>query len=452
MRTSLRKWLAFGTGVAIEIRETELHAAIVRVRPSSTGVLGSAVVTEYKTRPAGEWGTELAQFLRKLGYGHVAATVLLPRRDITVRVISLPGVNDSDLEGALALEIDGLHPFGDDEVCYSYARLAKSDSVLVGVTRREVVDRYLTIFAEAGIKVARFTFSAAALYSALRSRGIGTTEGFLSTGPADFHGEAEFYGESEAKPLFSAVLPAASENAIAFALSELRLDQGIEVRTVASLLAPPSVFPASYDPATPDYTGNGFLYAAALMSACPWLGLNINLLPESMRRSSSRVRLIPTFALATILALLVGALAAQSRYQDTRYLALVQTEVKKLEPRARRLDALDRQIAGTRVRTQLLDEFRRRTKLDIEALSEVTKIIAPPGWVNGLDLDRVGIQFGGEVEQAATLLKMLDNSPHFAESQFTMPISRQGVGEAFRIKATRENPATAATAVAGAAK
>ena len=447
MKTDLRRWLAFGTGVAIEIREAELETTIVRVRPSSTAVVGSAAVTEFRTRPAAEWGNELSQFLRKLGFGHVAATVLLPRRDLTVRVVSMPGVSDSDLGGALALDIDSLHPFGDDEVCYSFARLGKTDSILVGITRREIVDRYLTMFAEAGIKVARFTFSAAVMYSAQRLFGNPGPQAYLATGPADSHGEAEFYGESEAKPVFSALLAAASEHAVTFALSELRLEQDAVVTSAASLLPAPAVFPPSHDPQSPDYVSNAFSYAAALISACPWLSLDLNLLPENLRKGSSRVRLIPTFALATILALLVGALAAQSKYEDSRYLGLVQTEIKKLEPRSRKLDSLDRQIAGTRVRTQSLDEFRKRTRLDIEALSEVTKIIAPPGWVNGLDLDRTSIQFGGEVDQAATLLKMLDNSPHFAQSQFTMPISRQGIGEAFRVKAVRENPATASAPV-----
>ena len=62
-----RKWLAFGTGLGIEVREQELQITIVRVRRSETAVLGSATVTDYKTRPAAEWGAELAAFLEKLG-------------------------------------------------------------------------------------------------------------------------------------------------------------------------------------------------------------------------------------------------------------------------------------------------------------------------------------------------------------------------------------------------
>lgn len=438
MKTDLRRWLAFGTGVGIEIRADVLRVAAVRVRPSEVGVLGAATVTEYKTRPAAEWGTELAQFLRKLGSGHMAATALLPRHDVIVRQIVLPGVSDSDMDGAIELQIDSLHPFNDEEIYYSWARLGKTANILIGISRREVIDRYSAMFAEAGIKIAAFTFSAAVLYSASRLITTSPPGGFLAL--REDGEDLEIYGESESRPIFSASVPGDPNQAAAFAAAELRLSPEVEPRRVYELLPKPSVFPESYDPAQPEYEANALTYATALAGACPWMALEANLLPAEKRKGSSRVRLIPTFALGTVLALLVGALAAQSKWEDSRYLGLLQHEIRRLEPLARRGDAISKQFAATRARTQALDDFRRRTKLDIDAIGEVTRIIAPPGWVNSLDLDRAGIQIGGEMEQAATLLKLLDNSPYFTRSEFTMPISKQGVGEAFRVKAVRRAP------------
>src|SRR5687767_15094491 len=128
-----RKWLAFGTGLGIEVREQELQVTIVRVRPSHTAILGAATVTDYRTRPAAEWGAELSTFLRKVGAAHIAATVLLPRHDVIVRTVQLPGVSDRDLEAAIRLQIDSLHPFAEDDVFFSWARVANSPSVLVGI-------------------------------------------------------------------------------------------------------------------------------------------------------------------------------------------------------------------------------------------------------------------------------------------------------------------------------
>ena len=62
----------------------------------------------------------------------------------------------------------------------------------------------------------------------------------------------------------------------------------------------------------------------------------------------------------------------------------------------------------------------------------------PPGWVNSLELTRDQVVLQGEAEQAAALLKTIDGSPLFQNSEFTMPLARTGNGEAFRIRAARE--------------
>ncbi len=95
-------------------------------------------------------------------------------------------------------------------------------------------------------------------------------------------------------------------------------------------------------PKIPNSFGNAMPYATALAGACPWLSLDGNLLPAEQRRASSRVRLIPTFALGTILALLLVALALQSRWADGRYLGLLQHEIRRYEPQARKVNTLDK--------------------------------------------------------------------------------------------------------------
>ena len=440
----LRKWLALGTGVGIEIRNGELRVTVVRVRPSETGVLGSATVPEYRTRPAAEWGGELNAFLKQLGAAHIAATVLLPRHDVIVRQISLPGVSNRDLAAAVQLQIDSLHPFADEEIYYTHARLANSPAVLVAVARREVILEYGAMFAEAGIKVASFTFSAAVLYSSMRLITDPPAEGFLTL--YEREGDIEVYGESESRPVFSASLPVAGARALSLATSELRLDPATEPRRFTDLLPKPAVFPASHDPSTPEFDSNALAYAAGVAGACPWLTIEGNLLPVDQRRASSRVRLIPTIVLASLLLILTGALAASSSYADSRYLGVLQIQIRKFEPQARRVEALDRDTAALRGRAQAIDGFRRRAKLDMDTLAEVTKLIAPPGWVTNLDLDRDTIQLAGEAEPAEPLVKAFDNSPYFNRSEFTMPITRGSVGDLFRMRAVREIPVAPAPA------
>ena len=168
----LRKLLAFGSGVGIEIGATDLEVAAVRVRPTRIRVLGRVTIRNFAGRPAAEWGAEYARFLKSLGAGHMSATVLLPRREAIVRQLALPGVARKDMEGAIRFQLDSLHPYGEDEVSWGWSRLAYG-AVLVGIVRRATVEQYVQLFTEAGVAVCSFTFSAAAVHAAIRLNGAG---------------------------------------------------------------------------------------------------------------------------------------------------------------------------------------------------------------------------------------------------------------------------------------
>src|ERR1700759_2076471 len=114
----LRKLLAFGAGVGIQITAADLEIAAARVRPSSIQVLGRITIENYAARPAAEWGADYARFVKSHGLQHVSATVLLPRRECIPRPVSLPGVAAGDMENAIRFDLDSMHPYGDQEICW----------------------------------------------------------------------------------------------------------------------------------------------------------------------------------------------------------------------------------------------------------------------------------------------------------------------------------------------
>ena len=432
MMADWKRWFAVGTGVGIEIGVGGyLAVTVARVRPSGIKVLGSLTIPRYREQPAAEWGEAYSRFLRKLGHGHLAATVLLPREEVVVRQVQLPGVADRDLEAALRFQIDSLHPFGDDEAAYSSARIGKTATLLVGIARKRVVDEHVALFAEAGIKIHAFTFSAASIYSAVRVLSTPPAAGFLAF--EEENGEVETYGESPARPVFSARLDESLERAKALALAELRLPQDIEPVALHDVLPKPAAAPVDYDLARTPFT-----YATAVASACPWLSLEINLLPAGQREASSRLLYIPTIVLGVLVLFAGSALMAYSGYEDSRYLKTLQEEIRKVQPKALKSAALERQIAITRNRAQALDNFRRRLKDDMNALNDLSNIVAPPAWLTSMQLTRDSVSISGETERAEALLKMLDGSKQFRRSEFTLPISRGAGGENFSIHSMRE--------------
>lgn len=429
----VRKLLAFGSGIGIEIGAADLEVVAARVRPSRIQVLGRLTIPQYAARPAAEWGAEYTRFVKAAGMGHLSATVLLPRREVIVRQVMLPGVASKDRDGAIRFQLDTLHPYGDADVCWGWSPLGKT-AALVGIARREAVERYAQLFLEAGIAISSFTFSAAAVHAAIRVSGAlnGHAGGFLALSRTPTGG-VEVYGESESRPVFSAEFELAPERAAVLALAELRLDPETTPRKLEEVLPAPAV-----NPVENDLSRNALPYATALAGACPRLAPAANVLPTEHRRASSRALFVPTIVLAALLLLVVGAMMAYSSLAERRYLRRMQAEIAQLEPVARRAAVLDKQIADVRARARMLDQFRRQTRADLDALNELTKLLEPPAWSNSINLDRNTARISGEAPQAAPLLKLLDSSPLFQNSEFQQGIQRSGSSEVFQIRTSRE--------------
>jgi Tfp pilus assembly protein PilN len=426
----VRKLLAFGSGIGIEIGTADLEVVAARVRPSRIQVLGRWTVSNYAGRPAAEWGAEYHRLVKSAGMGHLSATVLLPRREVIVRQLTLTGVSGRDREGAIRFQLDTLHPYGDEQVCWGWSP-AGEHSALVGIARNDIIQRYARLFVEAGIGVASFTFSAAAVHAAIRLDGASGEEFLALSRSAG--GAVEVYGESAARAVFSAELNLTPERATALALAELRLPPDTEPRQLEDVLPKPET-----NPVENDLSRNALPYATALAGACPRLAPAANVLPPELRRASSRALFIPTILLGLLLLTALAGLAGYAHFADQRYMRKLQAEIIQLEPQARRAAALDREIDAVRARSRLLDQFRGQTRADLDALQELTKLLAPPAWSNSIDLTRDSVRITGEAPQAAPLLKTLDASPLFENSEFGGSLGRGNGTETFQIRTTRE--------------
>jgi len=168
------------------------------------------------------------------------------------------------------------------------------------------------------------------------------------------------------------------------------------------------------------------------------MALPLNLLPVDLRPSGSRWLWIPSAALGAAVLLLAVALGWFPHYDNRRYLASLNAEIAKVAPLAKRATALDRQIAMARNNSLALDQLRARTKADMDVLNEMTHILAPPAWLNLLEINRTQVTLAGETAQAAPLLQTIDASPLFKGSEFVIPPSRVKDAEAFRIRTNRE--------------
>jgi Tfp pilus assembly protein PilN len=451
-----KRWLAVGSGVGIHIEgprgSESARVAAVRLRPGGARLMGSFAIEDLPRHPAAEWGATITAFLRKLGLQNVAATVLLPRRDVILRVLAMPGVSAADLPAAVRFQMDGLHPYSDDDVISSWSRLPDTGFVVVAIARRDVIERYATLFQEAGVRIGGFSCSAAAVYSALRVFGRSPGREILA---ADTSSEGiEVYGESASRPVFSGFfpLPAAGHGpaplAQAPALAHAQAvaedtaeDTGVDLAPSLMLAAAELRIEAPAEPLTlGELLGSepALAFAAALLSAGTRRGLRLNLLPVEHRRSGSKLVWIPAAALGLAVLALAGVLAAYPSIESRRYTQTLDAQIARVQPVASRATALDHEIDAVRRRTIALDDLRRRSRADMDALNELTRLLPPPAWLNLLELNPANVTIAGETDQAAGLLKTIDASPLFESSEFVVPPLRLLGSEGFRVRFRRE--------------
>jgi hypothetical protein len=439
----LRQWLAFGSGVGIEIRGADLEVALVRVWPRGVRLSGVCHIENFRERPAAEWGAEYATFLRSHDAGRARALLLLERDAAIVRQLSLPGVGAADVPAAIRFQLDGLHPFAEDAIIADWQVAPDAGFWLTAIAERGKMADYGALFAEAGIRLVGATPPPAAYQRAVRVLGAPPPDGFLAVKglACEASENIEIYAEGPGRGCFSALLDAAPAAAAAIARAELRLAPETEPLDLADLLPRATAGDAALDLSPQAISGRAGAYAAALAGACPHLGPTLNLLPEEFRAAPGRLVYAPTAALAGLLLLAAAGLLLQGSWQDRRYLALIHAEAAKVTPQARRVEQLDRQTEAALGRIHELDGFRSRTKADLDLLLELTRLIPEKDVVSALEMNRSSVALTGAGEKAEELLKTLDASPLLEKSEFGMPITRSGGQEIFRIRALREGGA-----------
>lgn len=427
----LRKWLSFGSGVGIEIGLSSLFVTLTKIRPNGIQILDALEILRYRERPAAEWGADFQSFLTKNKIRHLSATVVLPTTDAVSRSLSLPGVPDKELASAVNYQLDGLHPFAEEEAAHSYSRLAPphSANVSIAIARHAVIEDYATIFDEAGVAVAGFVTPAAAIYSALRILQLPPAESFLAI-HEDERGLL-VYGETPVCPLYCVPFGQDAGRAIGAASSQIRLPDDAPIARLAALLPHTEKLQL-----TPPLS-----YAASLVSALPSQCLKVNLLPEARRKTISPWRWVPSLILLLALMGLGLALAYVQDYENHLLLTRLDAEIAKFKAPLASAKTLEKQIIDTRAKVDYLRTVAGYPRQDLDSLRELTRILPVNAYVNRLDLTRTNVVLAGEIDQAADLLKLLDSSPLFKDSEFASSPGRSAQGkEMFNIRANREFP------------
>ena len=426
-----QKWRSFGTGLGVEIGPENLQVTLTVVRPAGIRILDTLEILRYRERPSAEWGADFQAFLDKHKITHLSATVVLPSGDCISRSLALPGVPDGELAAAVRYQLDGLHPFPEEEAAHSFSRLSAphQSHLSLAIARIAVIEDYASLFDEAGIAVASFLTPAAAIYSAMRILQAPPAQQFLAV-DEDESG-LQLYAETKTFPIYCVRFPASSDRAISASSAQIRLPEDAPIARLASLLPQAEKLEISSPVA----------YAASLAGALPSQALSLNLLPVDRRKTSSPWRWVPTIVLLVLLMAIGLTLAYYQNYENQRLLGLLDGEIAKLQPRLANVRTLDSQIVAAQKKLDFLGTIADHPRQDLESLRELTRIMPATSFVSRMDMTRTDIGLVGEVDQSLELLKLLDSSPLLRDSEFSSPPSRNAQGkEIFQIRTKRELP------------
>lgn len=426
-----QRWTSFGSGIGIVIEPERLEFALVSVRPQGIQVLDSLEIQRYRERPAAEWGAEYAAFLAKHKIKHIAALAVLPAKEVISRTLAVAGVGDGELDGAVRYQLDGLHPFPEEEAAASFARLSEPnrETVAIGIARLDAINEYATFFEEAGVDLAGFGSPAAVYYSALRILQRPPHDEFLAI--RERESSLEIYAETKTHPLYFVDLAQESSRAIAIAASQVRLpDNAAEGKLAAFLPLAESAQAVS-----------PLAYAAALNSALPRQSLAVNLLPAERRKAFSPWRWAPTLGLFAAVLFTAVSLYYFQEFSNRRLIAALDAEAQALAPRVTQVRNAEAKRQAIQAKLDSLAEFSRQPREDLDSLRELTRLVPSSTWMNRMEMIRGSVTMMGETEQATELLKIIDDSPLFANTEFTAQVGRSANNrEVFQIRTQREKP------------
>ncbi len=384
-------------------------SALSILRVKATGA--HLQVTAHAVRH-GSWSTDepaavsksLGELAQELGCAQDPAFIILPRHEVTSRIMELPSQDDPEIAGMVRLGAEDLVPYPLAELVTAHHILERLEGgnsrVLVAVVHNDTLNQAIAVARNAGLQVESVLWSTACLFTAMQSldRASEGVRGLLHLGPAGFeilvmNGSKAEYSRGIASDIRWDEAP--SPGTIAELSTELRAALAAHRRESVDGIGASEVFVASdvadvtaLATALAEDTGvlcepAGFAQARIAEGGAPITGIPmvawgaaltvqgssvcpIDLTPRvelaKRQRASAKTTAIRVAASLAILFASVGAVYFQAVHQRTTYIAELEERTDALRPRVR--DAMNKRRHLERLQQEVA---RKDTILELVA-------------------------------------------------------------------------------------
>ncbi len=149
-----------------------------------------------------------------------------------------------------------------------------------------------------------------------------------------------------------------------------------------------------------------------------------NLLPLKYRPVPNPWPRYLNISLATLSLLLFILLAAMPAWVSYRQIDGLEQEVKRVSKIAREVDQL-RQDADRLQQEALFLQLKKLTEPVVtDLLEELSQVIPDNTWLNGLQYNEHKIVIQGQSPSASSLIELIEASPHFRNTSFVSPVTK----------------------------
>lgn len=164
----------------------------------------------------------------------------------------------------------------------------------------------------------------------------------------------------------------------------------------------------------------------------------LNLLPAEARLWTPSRELLVSAGIIGIAALLGLALTLTHAIRTERYLDRLSREIRRLAPEVKAVERLAAEL-GQKQRVLAAIQAAEDGRLTaLPFLRELTETLPQDAWLQGLTLDRQGIELVGQSDTASALIPLLEASDRLERVEFTSPVSKTQNKEQFRLRAAWE--------------
>jgi Tfp pilus assembly protein PilN len=164
----------------------------------------------------------------------------------------------------------------------------------------------------------------------------------------------------------------------------------------------------------------------------------LNLLPAEARLwTPSREQLV-TAGIIGVTALLGLALALTHVIKTERHLDRLAQEIRRLDPEVKAVERLAAELGQKRRVLAALQAAQDGRIPALPVLRELTETLPQGAWLQGLTLDRQGVELVGQSDAASALIPLLEAMDRLERVEFTSPVTKTQNKEQFRLRAVWE--------------